>query len=150
MTGEPNAAEPGLDDARAWCPARENGGEEWLLLTYGAELTATAVEVHANFNPGAVVRVTSVGEDGMEEELWAGTLVQEGEFVQVLRLKKPATLRSLKLYFDTAAVAGWNEIDAVGVVTASGKRSWAVEAEASGFWKRGQQGEREAVPESGS
>jgi hypothetical protein len=57
--------------------------------------------------------------------------------VQKLTLKQPARLRGLKLYFDTAAVPGWNEVDAVGVVTATGKRYWAVEAEASGFWKTG-------------
>ena len=39
--------------------------------------------------------------------------------------------RHLKIYLDTSAVAGWNEIDAVEIVAKDGSRQWACEATAS-------------------
>ena len=89
---------------RPWCPARTDAGEEWLLLTYEDGVRAAAVELHANLNPGAVVRVTSLGEDGVETGLWSGTPATKGAFVRKITLNEAVPVKRLKLYFDTAAL----------------------------------------------
>jgi hypothetical protein len=39
--------------------------------------------------------------------------------------------KRVKVYIDSPSVAGWNEIDAVGLRDADGKTHWAAKAEAS-------------------
>lgn len=133
-TGEPNAAAEGRDSAMAWCPATENGGEEWLLLDYGEGIDTRMVRVVANYQPGAVVQLVSLAEAGAGITLWSGPAARESAgFVQEITVT-PRKVERLRVVLDTAAVEGWNEIDAVGLVDGAGEVHWAVGAEASSFW----------------
>lgn len=135
-TGAPNVSTEATDSALAWCPERENTGREWILLRYGEAILTTAIEVHANSNPGAVVHATAVEDDDSETELWSGPAQTEGaQRITQLRLAGPVNVKRLKLTLDTGAVPGWNEIDAVAIVSADGKKHWAVAAEASSSWQ---------------
>jgi hypothetical protein len=140
-TGSPDVGTGGRDSAFAWCPATEDGGEEWLLLDYGEAVMASALTIRATWNPGSVVRVLSVGENETEGELWSGPASGEAAGMeQEIGFAQPASLRRIKLVFDTAAVPGWNEIDAVGLVGADGQTRWAREATASSAWSRNRDG----------
>ena len=135
VTGEPDVEVDGADSARAWCPATENGGEEWLLLDYGAPVEAVALRLHANWNPGALVRVLAVDGPAEQREIWSGPAgIEAAAGIQERAFPEPQTLQRLKLIFDTAAVPGWNEIDAVGLLGADGALHWAESAEASSAW----------------
>jgi hypothetical protein len=48
----------------------------------------------------------------------------------------PPLTNRVKLYLDTAAVPGWNEIDAVELVDAEGNAQWASGSTASSAWNR--------------
>ncbi|NNM29858.1 MAG: hypothetical protein HKO57_10065 [Akkermansiaceae bacterium] len=134
-TGAPNAGVEGRDSARAWCPAAENGGEEWLLLEYADRVEARAARVVANYGPGAVVRLVAIDPDGAEIIVWSGPAAGEGAGLRgEIPLASPRGIRRLRVVLDTAAVDGWNEIDAVGLVDRDGKIHWATGAEASSFW----------------
>lgn len=135
-TGAANAENEGRDSPRAWCPAREDDGLEWILLTYENPVEAVSVRVVANYNPGAVVRLVAVTAEGAEAELWTGEpSTGRGEFVTTYPISSPAPVLRLKVVIDTAAVPGWNEIDAVALVDPAGMEHWAVEAEASSSWQ---------------
>jgi len=127
-TGAPNARGEHMDSPNAWCPAKENAGAEWLALTYEPPVTAASLRIHANYARSAVVRITTLGDDGSETELWSGDPAAS------VRFADPVTLHRIKLHLDTAKVPGWNEIDAVAAVDAAGTDHWAAKATASSEW----------------
>ena len=131
-TGEPDVPEPGTDNAMAWCPADENGGAEWIELEYEPPAAATGIRIHASCGPGAVVRVLGGGRAGELQVLWAGDGVKEA--VQSIALAAPMELERVRIELDTSKVAGWNQIDAVALIDASGESHWARTASSSSSW----------------
>jgi hypothetical protein len=71
------------------------------------------------FNPGALVRVDDVTEPAHPVLLWAGETPKAGSS-RVLRFELPVPRRmnAVRLVLDTRGSKQWNEIDAVGLVTA--------------------------------
>ncbi len=135
-TGAPNAPPESKDSSSSWCPAVEDGGNEWLLLGYPQAIVAGAVEVHANYNPGAVVSVAAVADDGTEIEIWSGPVQRVGaQKITRLPFTRPVSVKQLKLTVATGAVPGWNEIDAVALVAVTGDLHWATQATASSSWQ---------------
>jgi hypothetical protein len=134
--GPPNSQRTG-DSPAAWCPATADGGAEWLVLDYERPIVPTAIVLHENFTPGAVVRITHFPMVGLELLLWEGTYTPSkgpSAILSSLPIKAPIQTNRIKVYLDTAASPGWNEIDAVGIKDASGHVFWAVGAQASSTW----------------
>lgn len=132
-TGAPNTEQLG-DIPTAWASASPDGQAEWLLLEYDTLLKPTGVKIYESFNPGAINRVTAFTLDGQEVELWKGTdptrdLQNVGIFT--LQFKANFQTNRIKLYLDSPAVPGWNEIDAVGLADTDKKVHWATAASAS-------------------
>lgn len=130
VRGAPDARGQRMDSPSAWCPAQEDGGAEWLALTYEPPVMAAKLRIHANYAPSAVVRITALGDDGSETELWSG------DPTDAITFASPLTVHRIKLHLDTAKVPGWNEIDAVAALDAAGTEHWALEATASSAWKQ--------------
>lgn len=132
-TGGPDT--PGSGDLdTAWASLSQDGQEEWLMLEYEAHMVPKAIVVHETFNPGAVVKVTAFRLDGEEVTLWTGkdpTAIGAARGESVLPVQGDFKTNRLKLYLDSVAVPGWNEIDAVGLVDAGNKTQWATAAHAS-------------------
>jgi hypothetical protein len=132
-TGEPNTTGPG-DITTAWASATPDGQKEWLLLEYSSTVVPKAILVHETYNPGAVVKATHVARWGKEQVLWEGidpTPPSAGAGVSRLPVASSVRTGRIKLYIDSPAVNGWNEIDAVGLEYADGKVIWAETASAS-------------------
>jgi hypothetical protein len=131
-TGEPNT--PGSGDCvSAWASLTPDEADEWLIVRYAAPVAATAIHIHETFHPGAVVRIASF-ENGKENVLWAGedpVVIADGRGVAEIPVDTGRPIAALKIFIDSKAVFGWNEIDAVGLLDASGTMHWATEAEAS-------------------
>jgi hypothetical protein len=135
-TGPPDVPRQG-DSPYAWCPATMDGGAEWLLLDFQQAVTPAAIVVHENYAPGAIVRITHFPVVGKEETLWEGMYKPTaGTAGSVAHLPVSVAIQTsrIKLYLDTAAAAGWNEIDAVGLIDAIGETIWASGATASSTW----------------
>jgi hypothetical protein len=133
--GPPDAPNRG-DSPLAWCPATD-GGKEWLLLEYETAVVPTAIVVHENSASGAVVRVTHYPVWGRETTLWEGTYsAAPGSSGGVAKLPVATGIATdrIKVYLDTGAVAGWNEIDAVGIEYENDEVIWAVGVQASSTW----------------
>jgi hypothetical protein len=67
-------------------------------------------------------------------ELWKGadpTAVNSGKGISKIPCKGKFKTCRIKVYLDSPAVAGWNEIDAVGLIDTKGKTQWATSADAS-------------------
>jgi hypothetical protein len=141
-TGQPDMPSPG-DKQTAWASLGPDDRDEWLELTYAAPVITSAIHVHETDSPGAVSKVTSVDGAGKETIIWQGvdpTPIGQPGGVSVLRLREPARVGRIRIYLDSRRVAGWNEIDAVGLQDAQGKLHWARYASASSTyakWGRG-------------
>jgi hypothetical protein len=130
-TGAPDA-KAGSDDANAWASALADGGPEWIELAFAGPIKATAVHLHQQFNPGAVLRVEAVQPEG-PRTLWSGVDTLQKTMWRI-DLSEAVQVDRLRIHLDTRRVPGWNEIDAVGVLDAAGQVHWAQSAKASSHY----------------
>jgi hypothetical protein len=133
-TGAPDTWPNSGDIQTAWASQTPDGQKEWLELTYEAPIRPTAVLIYETYNPGAVDRVTGFNADGKEFDLWAGadpTPAGSGKGISIMPLHPEIDVTKIRVYLDSPKVAGWNEIDAVGLLDASGVTHWAKSATAS-------------------
>jgi hypothetical protein len=92
------------------------------------------VLVYETFNPGALSKVTVFREDGTEVEAWSGadpTPPGSVKGISEVPVDFNFKTKRVKIYLSSTKVAGWNEIDAVGIKDADGKILWAARAWAS-------------------
>lgn len=115
--GPPNTYEYG-DRATAWVSDHANDGAEWLELVYATPVYATQVRVRESFHCGAIIRVTLIDTDGLEHIIWEGTRseITELNWFEVTVALTSYLTDTVRLDLDTAAILGWNEIDAVELV----------------------------------
>lgn len=146
-TGAPNTLIAG-DQITAWASATTDGQDEWLLLDFALPVRAQSVVIYESYNPGAVYKISSfrgIGPAGdlgtTEMTLWDGQdpVVVGSNGIGVAEIPLPRSdesgeiesLDTIKIYIESTAVAGWNEIDAVGLKDEFGTIHWATEADAS-------------------
>jgi hypothetical protein len=147
-TGEPDTLVAG-DQYTAWASSTQDGAEEWLELEYAETFQPTKVLVYETYNPGAVVKLVAYTESGMQSEIWSGAdpvVVKNGMGVAEIPFAAAVKTNKIRLYIDSKAVAGWNEIDAVGLVDGEGKTHWAVKAAASSTYGVADAAGGEAAP----
>lgn len=133
VIGEPDTNEAG-DIQTAWASAGQDDRDEWLICEYAEPIVPSAVLVHETYNPGALYRVTVFKLDGEEVEVWKGTdptPTDSGKGVSEVPVKVDYKVSRVKIYLDSKAVPGWNEIDAVGVRDKNKAMHWATNVEAS-------------------
>jgi hypothetical protein len=143
-TGAPDTPNAG-DYATAWASATSSAQNEWLLLTYDQAIAPKYIDVYESYRPGAVTRATLITDDGTEIEAWSGTdptssTAASGTSrlpVSVPGGGKTPRVRAVKLYIGVPGLAGWNEIDAVGLIDADGTAHWASGASASSWYNQG-------------
>ena len=138
LLGPPNTERYG-DIRTAWASKTQDDQDEWLVLEYARAVTPKSVEIYETYNPGAVTKVTVFDERGVEKVAWTGvdpTPQGSPGGVSTIPLKTQAKTRRIKVYLASAAVPGWNEIDAVGL--RHGKRGvqWAERAYSSSAYGR--------------
>lgn len=115
-TGKPDSPEGG-DRPTAWASKDADGAEEWLELRYAIDVRPARIRVHETYNPGAVSRVEALREDGTWKELWRGKAgPREGGWLEIEVPAGAGPTRTIRLTIDSAAVSGWNEIDAVELI----------------------------------
>lgn len=130
-TGAPDTFQAG-DISTAWAPSQQDGGEEWLHLDYTNAVPLAEVRVRETYNPGTISKVAAVLPNGQEVVIWEG--IDEPGVAPIdksFAVNGNISAASVKVYFDTKRVAGWNEIDAVELVGRDGSRQWASQSRAS-------------------
>jgi hypothetical protein len=133
--GEPDTFQAG-DIVTAWASLTPDASPEWLQLDYENAVVVAGVNVRETYCPGAVCKVTAlVGEAGGElgeVVLWEGQdPTREAPGVFAVPVQGEVTAQRIKVYLDSPAVSGWNEIDAVELVGKDGTHQWAKQASAS-------------------
>lgn len=120
--GRPSVTKPG-DSALSWAPKNADAGEEWLEVTFAEARSASAIRIVQNLGPGAIVNVESLDGSGKRIPIWKGPdrTVYPPQQIGILVVPVPPQhppIRTLRITLDTALVKGWNEIDAVQLMTA--------------------------------
>lgn len=117
VLGEPDVYPQYGDLPAAWASRATDAGEEWIEVRFAAPVTATSVLWAETLNPGAVVRVDDLTTPSAPVVIWEGTEPPAGvgAVVAEVTLAAPRTISALRLVLDTRRVAGWNEIDAIGL-----------------------------------
>ena len=102
-----------------------------LALTIVAPLPAHAVIV-AGGGSSATDCMAVFDAAGNEVVVWEGQDPTTGDRgVLVIPVKESVTTNRVKIYLNSPAVPGWNEIDAVGLMGNQGNTVWASAATAS-------------------
>jgi beta-lactamase regulating signal transducer with metallopeptidase domain len=126
---------PGAGDIQtAWASLTQDGQKEWLICEYAEPVLATAIVVHETYNPGSLEKVSVFDEEGQEQEVWTGTdptprTAARG--ISIIPIKTKFNVQKIKLYLDSPAVPGWNEIDAIGLRSKDDNMQWATKVIAS-------------------
>ncbi len=133
LTGPPDTPAAG-DQSTAWASQTQDGQPEWLLLEYAVAVQPRCVLVYETYNPGALQSIAVIKPDGSEQQVWTGAdpvRPGQGKGVSAVAIQTAFKVKRVKLYLDSPAVQGWNEIDAVGLQDTTGATHWVVKAEAS-------------------
>jgi hypothetical protein len=126
------------DISTAWASRTPDDQQEWLMLEFD-EVTPVAIHIYETYNPGAVYKIARVNVLGGEKVLWEGTdLTPRSGGVGKFPLANAPAVTRIKIYVDSPAVPGWNEIDAAALIDSQGRPHWAQRAAASSsFGPRG-------------
>jgi hypothetical protein len=126
---------PGAGDIQsAWASLTPDGQKEWLICEFAEPVLPTAIVVHETYNPGSLEKISVFDADGQEQEVWTGTdptprTAARG--ISIIPIKTKFNVQKVKLYFDSPAVPGWNEIDAIGLRSKDDNMQWAMKVTAS-------------------
>ncbi len=132
-TGAPDCPQPG-DQGVAWAPATPDGQAEWMVCQYETAQQPFEIVVHENTAPGAIHKISAFNGKDEEVVVWEGvdpTPRDQPWGVSVFPINTEFAFKKLKLYINSPAVSGYNEIDAVGLRALNGDTQWAKEAQAS-------------------
>ncbi|MDB5320035.1 MAG: blaR0 [Phycisphaerales bacterium] len=127
------------DQTSAWASQSSDAGTEWLILQYARAVVPRQVQVYENCAPGALFKVTIFDEADHEIEAWSGTdptpstPASSGSSVPVSTIPISLNIptRKIKIYLACDKVPGWNEVDAVALVSDKGDLQWARQVQAS-------------------
>lgn len=119
MLGEPDFYPDYGDSGRAWAPAHQNAGLQWVELGFAEAVYVERVDIYETFNPGAIVKVELVDTTGRWHLIWEGTEGRGGTAgARVFSVKNgivTVPCARVRITIDTDSVSGWNEIDAVSI-----------------------------------
>jgi beta-lactamase regulating signal transducer with metallopeptidase domain len=133
-TGAPDTGNAG-DFPTAWAARDPDSADECLTVTFQEPVEAVAVLVYETFNPGAISQIRFYDRNSKELQVSnfnAAPVLGTAKRVLVLPISGLSEkVARVEMQVNSAAVPGWNEIDAVGLVDGAGTTRWATGAEAS-------------------
>jgi hypothetical protein len=138
-TGKPDTLGWG-DRVTAWASKHEVLDGEWLELAFAEPVVPSAVRVVESFNPGALSEISAFSKNGEEHVIWHGEDPTPNELqrgVSLIPIITKLKTDRIRLKIASKMVAGWNEIDAVGIHGNDGSLQWAIQAEASSTFASG-------------
>lgn len=139
VIGPPNTGGPG-DIVTAWASKTQDNQMEWLVLDYAEAVVPDEVHVYETYNPGALFKVSVFNSRGEEIVVWEGndpTPTNAGIGVSKIPVKVDFKTNRVKIYLDSPAVNGWNEIDAVALIDNNHQTQWACGVGASTTYASG-------------
>jgi len=118
VLGPPDVYPRSGDDSGAWAPLAEDGGVEVIEVGFSASARARGVRIAETYNAGAVTQVELVTETGFRRVVFEGSAEPIGG-AHMRDLSFACTDEAIvgaRITLNTAAVPGWNEIDAIALL----------------------------------
>lgn len=119
VLGAPDVFPAHGDSPNAWASLGADDQTEWLEVGYAQPVRVSAVEVYETYNPGAVSSIELVTTSGARIVAYQGSPGARGAVANKLRADVACTeepIVAVKVTLASTQVAGWNEVDAIGVV----------------------------------
>jgi hypothetical protein len=117
--GAPDVYPQHGDIQKAWASLGSDDRDEWIEVGFDRANRLSALEIYETFNPGAVSRVDLIAEDGRTITAFTAEPEARGEASFRRRVDLGCTddaIVAVRVHVASTAVAGWNEIDAIGAV----------------------------------
>lgn len=119
ILGKPNKLPAVGDSPVAWSPAQADRHEdEWIKVGFDATMPLEQVVIAENFHPGAISKVfayDSTGKEYLIEERTPGVVQPKGRMFRIFPKQKGIICKAIKVVLTPSAVAGYNQIDAIGI-----------------------------------
>ena len=115
--GAPDVYPASGDNANAWASRDADAPVEWLEVGFDTPRRLRGVDIFETYNPGAVDHVELVTADGVRRTIYSGAAKPMGvpTFDRALTFAcTDQPVVSVRVTLASAAVPGWNEIDAIG------------------------------------
>jgi hypothetical protein len=116
--GAPNVFPGSGDNVSAWASLGADDRDEWLEVGFDQPRAISGVEIFETYNPGAVERVELITQSGRVIETQVAAiapgLASAKRTASVQCTSEPIV--AVRVHVASVEVAGWNEIDAIGVV----------------------------------
>ena len=107
------------DTAKAWASQGADDPEEWIEVGFERASSISEVEIYETYNPGAIDRIELVTAHGRRIDAVTSTFAGNPSGSMQRRFSVRCTAEpivAVRVHLDSLAVAGWNELDAIGVV----------------------------------
>ncbi|CAN5781576.1 hypothetical protein BH11MYX3_BH11MYX3_02160 [soil metagenome] len=119
VLGAPDVFPAHGDNANAWASLGADDRDEWIEVAYAQPMHVSAVEVLETYNPGAVSALELVTVSGQRLTVYQGAPGTTGKTSNTLHVDLRCTTEpivAVKVMLRSTKVAGWNELDAIGLV----------------------------------
>jgi hypothetical protein len=114
--GAPDVPAGGGDHPNAWAPEGPDDRVEFLEVGFDRPRRIDGVDVLETHNAGAVTRVELIADDGTRTVAYSAGPAALAPFRRHIALACTARpIAAVRVTLESAAVADWNEIDAIGV-----------------------------------
>src|SRR5262249_15641718 len=117
--GEPNAFPLYGDSPNAWATSFPDSPGEYIELRFVPPVPINTVSVYETLGPGSITQISVPNPNtGCWEVVWSGSATIEPPFARIFTATFPMTsypVTDVRLEFDSLAVPGYSEIDAVSV-----------------------------------
>lgn len=108
------------DHNTAWTPRVQDGGLEYVSVSFGKPVRSTGAVIRETYGNGFVTKVETIDASGKETTVWAGTDPSTTGAVADLLVEWPRTeyaVHGLKVTVDTGKILGvWKQIDSIQLV----------------------------------
>ena len=119
LLGKPNKLPQAESGASAWRPAQPDAGEEWVKVGFETPMEIRQVVIAENFGAGCVTNVVAYDTQNKEYSLYKSKPETSKRGAGMHRIWLPQLtafkVSAIKVVVNTKLVAGWNELDAIGI-----------------------------------
>lgn len=116
VLGPPDVRNPGTDDDAAWASREADAPTEWIEVALPTPTRLTGIDVIESYNPGALSAVELITASGARRTVFAASATgPTGAYRRAIGFACTAEpIAAIRVTLASAAVAGWNELDAIG------------------------------------
>lgn len=117
VLGPPDVFPTHGDNANAWASLGADDRDEWIEVAYAQPTRISAIDVFETYNPGAISAIEMITARGERITAYQGSPRANGAAskLHVEVACTPEPIVAVTVHLASRQVAGWNELDAIGV-----------------------------------